>query len=227
MQAYHCAQMAQVCVWRNNRLNSFKRIDYIVEKYIISERSEPPHITSQWQKVIAKCQENQLHSEERLLLAMSSVDYVTSFELPFRLMLVRAPQLIDRLREKSEIFCTPAKMNGNRRGVVYSRFAGFSAPDEFQYRRTYKVFRNVAEDGTTASYHSITKQSDVPRERLRLALTSGLLVTALDALLFFGVQRIASDVAFLRKQGMHINLLHVSVFDSLTRTVRDIPAYVS
>lgn len=110
---------------------------------------------------------------------------------------------------------------------MYSRHADFSAPEDFQYRRTYKVFRIGAEGGTTSSYTSIAQQSDSPRERLRLALTSGLLVTALDVMLFFGVQRIASDVAIFLKQGMCLTLLHVSVYDSLTQTVRDVPAYLS
>ncbi|MGL9725071.1 MAG: DNA-binding protein, partial [Sodalis sp. (in: enterobacteria)] len=63
------------------------------------------------------------------------------------------------------------------------------------------------------------------RERLRLALTSGLLVTGLDALLFFGVQRLASDIAALRKNGLKIDLLHVEAFDSQTQQLREIPAY--
>lgn len=109
---------------------------------------------------------------------------------------------------------------------MYSRHADFSAPEDFQYRRTYKVFRSGAEGGTTSSYTSIAQQSDSPRERLRLALTSGLLVTALDAMLFFGVQRIASDVAIFRNQGMRLTLLQVSAFDDLTRTIREIPAYI-
>ena len=201
------------------------RIDYRIEKYQLTEASETPKIAAQWQQVINVCQQQKAGSTERLRIALQIVDYVTSFELPFRLMLIRAPQLIDKLREEGGIFSKSAKINGNKRCVVYSRHADFSAPEDFQYRRTYKVFRTGAEGGTTSSYTSITRQSDVPRERLRLALTSGLLVTALDAMLFFGVPRIASDVAIFRKQGMRLTLLHVSVYDSLTQTIRDIPAY--
>jgi len=201
------------------------RIDYRIEKYQLTEVSETPKIAAQWQQVINACQQQKAGSTERLRIALQTVDYVTSFELPFRLMLIRAPQLIDKLREEGEVFSKSAKLNGNKRCVVYSRHADFSAPDDFQYMRTYKVFRTGAEGGTTSSYTSITKQSDIPRERLRLALTSGLLVTALDAMLFFGVQRIASDVAIFRKQGMRLTLLHVSVYDSLTQTVRDVPTY--
>ncbi len=38
------------------------------------------------------------NSETRLRTALLNVDYATSFELPFRLLLIRAPQLVDRLR---------------------------------------------------------------------------------------------------------------------------------
>lgn len=38
--------------------------------------------------------------EERLRIALLNVDYVTSFELPFRLLLTRTPQLIDKLRKE-------------------------------------------------------------------------------------------------------------------------------
>ncbi|WP_439412558.1 hypothetical protein [Enterobacter ludwigii] len=109
---------------------------------------------------------------------------------------------------------------------MYSRHADFAAvPDSFQYQRTYKITRSGAVGGTTSRYTAITKQAAEPRERLRLALTSGLLVTALDALLFFGIQRVAADVQRLRAQGLNITLSHVLAFDSQTQTVREIPAY--
>lgn len=207
-------------------MSDLSRIDYHIEKYQLTEFSETPRLSMQWQQVINTCQQQKASSAERLRIALQTVDYITSFELPFRLMLIRAPQLIDRMKQKGGIYSKTAKVNGNKRCVVYSRHADFSAPDNFQYRRTYKVFRTGAEGGTTSSYTSIIQQSYSPRERLRLAFTSGLLVTALDALLFFGVQRIASDVAIFRKQGMRLMLSHASVFDSLTQTVRDVPSYV-
>ncbi|WP_337049997.1 DNA-binding protein [Serratia fonticola] len=202
------------------------RIDYIIEKHTITEQSETPRLAQQWQQVVATCQEQQADSLSRLKAAFATVDYLTSFELPFRLMLIRAPQLIDHLREDRKVYSQPVEINGRKRGVVYSRHADFTGvPKSFQYHRTCKLSRSGAAGGTTASYTAITKQTDVPRERLRLALTSGLLVTALDALLFFGIQRVAADVQRLRAQGMSILMLHVTAFDSQTQTVREIPAY--
>ncbi|EBZ1028308.1 DNA-binding protein, partial [Salmonella enterica subsp. enterica serovar Muenchen] len=46
---------------------------------------EPAHLTRQWAEVLQRCREQQAVPEERLRIALLSVDYVTSFELPFRL----------------------------------------------------------------------------------------------------------------------------------------------
>ncbi|MDX7527447.1 helix-turn-helix domain-containing protein, partial [Enterobacter hormaechei] len=64
-----------------------------------------------------------------------------------------------------------------------------------------------------------------PRERLKLALESGLDVTALDGLFWFGSQRIAADVLRLRKAGMRIATKQTMVSDNLTATVRNVPFY--
>lgn len=74
-------------------------------------------------------------------------------------------------------------------------------------------------------YIGIARQTTEPRNRLSLAFTPGLQITALDALLFFGVQRVASDVSVLRKEGLNIGLQHVNTFDSATQVVRPTPVY--
>lgn len=201
------------------------RIDYRMEKYQLTEASETPKIAAQWQQVINTCQQQKAGSTERLRIALQTVDYVTSFELPFRLLLVRAPQDIARLQQEMPFHSRPVKINGQKRGKLYSLKRDVVTPDEFRYSRRFKVFRSGAEGGTEASYLAIVKAADSPRERLRLALTSGLFVTALDGLLFFGVQRIAVDVMILRKQGMNISLTRADVFDNQTQTRREVPAY--
>ncbi len=40
---------------------------------------------------------------ERLRIALLNVDYVTSFELPFRLLLTRTPQMIDSVRREWQL----------------------------------------------------------------------------------------------------------------------------
>ena len=198
-----------------------QRIDYQIALNHITDASETPHQAKQWFIV------QQQHAGEiaRVRLALHSLPYVTSYELPFRLLLIRAPQAIEKLRDELTIHSRRIEINGSKRGVLYSLDANIAAPAAFHYTRKFTVFRSGAEGGTENSYTRIARQVSLPRERLRLALTSGLLVTALDALLFFGVQRLASDIAALRKVGLKIDLLHVEAFDSQTQQLREIPAY--
>lgn len=57
---------------------------------------------------------------------------------------------------------------------------------------------------TTRCFTDIAGQVKAPTARLKLALESGLIVTALDGLFWLGIQRIAADVQRLRQSGMTI-----------------------
>ena len=86
--------------------------------------------------------------------------------------------------------------------------------------------RRLDPTGVTARpYQQIAKDVKVPRERLRLAMESGLQVTALDGLFWFGIQRIAADVQRLRKSGMAITTSETEASDNLTGTTRRMPVY--
>ena len=65
------------------------RIDYLADKYSFTERNESPRLRRQWQDVLEECRLTEAGPEERLRIALLNVDYVTSFELPFRLLLTR------------------------------------------------------------------------------------------------------------------------------------------
>jgi hypothetical protein len=88
------------------------RVDYQIEKYLLTEAAEPERLTRQWAEVLEECREQKSGAEDRLRLALLNVDYVTSFELPFRLLLTRAPQLIDAVRKSfssvRKMFCLTA-----------------------------------------------------------------------------------------------------------------------
>ncbi|WP_368541894.1 helix-turn-helix domain-containing protein [Enterobacter soli] len=202
------------------------RVDYHIEKYLLTEAAEPERLTRQWAEVLEECREQKSGAEERLRSALLNVDYVTSFELPFRLLLTRAPQLIDAVRDELQISQKNVLFNGKRFGCVYSlkmNLAGI--PDEFSYHLKTRIQRSDAGGSSEAPYRQIAQQVKAPRERLRLALESGLSVTALDGLFWFGIQRIAADVQRLRKSGMRIVTSEAEVFDSLTGTVRRVPVY--
>lgn len=203
-----------------------KRIDYQIEKYVFSDIGESPRITRQWAEVAGECLQQKAGSEERLRIALLNVDYVTSFELPFRLLLIRAPQLIDRLREELSINQKSVTINGKNRGCVYSLTTDLSkAPDSFRYRFSNRIQRVEPSGPTAAPYLEIAKQTKEPRERLRLALAAGLEINALDGLFWLSIQRIAADVSVLRKAGMVIVTSEIEVFDTLTGTVRRISSY--
>ena len=202
------------------------RVDYQIEKYLFTEAAEPERLTRQWAEVMEECREQQSGAEERLRLALLNVDYVTSFELPFRLLLTRAPQLIDGIRNELQLSQKIVLFTGKRFGCGYSLKMNLDGiPDEFSYHLKTRIQRTDSEGGSEVPYRQIAQQVKAPRERLKLALENGLAVTALDGLFWFGIQRIAADVQRLRKTGMRIVTSETVVFDTLTKTSRQIPVY--
>ena len=203
-----------------------KRIDYHLEKYQFSCADESPRQTRQWADVLEECRQVKAGAEERLRIALLNVDYVTSFELPFRLLLLRTPQLIAGLRDELQLNQKDAIFNGKRFGCVWSLKTDLSAiPDAFHYHLVTRI-RRVSPDGVSAvPFQQIAKEVKSPRERIRRALEAGLPVTALDALFWFGCQRMAADVLRLRKTGMVIATSETDVFDTLTGTTRRVPVY--
>lgn len=190
------------------------------------ETSEPAHLTRQWAEVLQACRKQQAVPEERLRIALLSLDYVTSFELPFRLLLTRAPQLIAGLRENLPLSQKNVLFNGKNFGCVYSLKADISGvPDEFHYHLSHRIRRMTSAGSTEAPYRQIAKEVKAPLKRLERALASGLEVTALDGLFWFGCQRLAVDILRLRKSGMRIATAVKMVSDNITGTTRDIPVY--
>ncbi len=91
-----------------------ERIDYETEKYSFTEATESSRLTGQWADVITECRELKAGPQERLRIALLNVDYVTSFELPFRLLLLRTPQLIASVREELQLSQKNVIFNGKR-----------------------------------------------------------------------------------------------------------------
>lgn len=202
------------------------KIDYQIEKYSFADVAGTPRLAQQWRDVLDECRQLNTGAEERLRIALLNVDYVTSFELPFRLLLTRAPQLIAALRDEFSLAQKNVVFNGKRFGCVYSLKTDLHAiPDTFQYRLATRIRRIDPTGATAAPYQQIAKEIKAPRERLKQALESGLQVTALDGLFWFGLQRIAADVLRLRKSGMAIATAETEVFDDLTGTTRLMPIY--
>jgi hypothetical protein len=203
-----------------------KRIHYQIHKYQFTEVNESARMASQWSDVLNMCRHVHAGAEERLRIALLNVDYVTSFELPFRLQLTRVPQLMEQLRGEMTFNRKAITVGDNRYGCVYSlSISTDNIPDQFHYRFVHRIHRMVAGEMTTSPYQEIARQTKSQRERLKLALEAGLLVTALDGLFWFGIQRIAADISRLRASGMSISTSEVEAFDTMTETTRFIPAY--
>ncbi|HBA7794704.1 TPA: DNA-binding protein [Escherichia coli] len=204
------------------------RIDYLADKYCFTELNESPRLRLQWQDVLEECRQTEAGPEERLRIALLNVDYVTSFELPFRLLLTRTPQMIAALREEWDVSQKNVVFNDKRFGCVYSLKTSLSGvPDTFRYHLSHRIRRVVANENTSSPYQQIAREVKAHGERLKYALETGLQVTALDGLFWFGSQRIAADVLRLRKYGMRIATASVDVYDNITGTTRHIPVYYS
>ncbi len=204
------------------------RIDYLADKNCFTELNESPRLRRQWQDVLEECRQTEAGPEERLRIALLNVDYVTSFELPFRLLLTRTPQLIAALREAWDISQKNVVFNDKRFGCVYNLKASLSGgPDTFRYHLSHRIRRVVANENTSSPYQLIAREVKAPRQRLKYALETGLQVSALDGLFWFGSQRIAADILRLRKYGMRIATASVDVYDNITGTTRHIPVYYS
>ena len=121
-----------------------ERIDYHIEKYQFRARNESPRLMRQWADVMRECRETGAGARERLRTALLNVDYVTSFELPFRLLLTRTPQMIDTLRREWLLSQKKALFNGRQRGCVYSLQNDLSGvPDSFSYSLATRIRRSV------------------------------------------------------------------------------------
>lgn len=135
------------------------RIDYDIEKYQFTEAGETPRLREQWREVYLECRQLRAGAEERLRIALLNVDYVTSFELPFRLLLVRAPQLIADVRETLQLSRKAAVFNGKRYGCVYSLKQDLQAvPEAFHYRLANRIRRVDATGLTAAPYQQIARE---------------------------------------------------------------------
>ena len=49
------------------------RVDYQIEKYLLTEAAEPERLTRQWAEVLEECREQKAGAEERLRLALLKI----------------------------------------------------------------------------------------------------------------------------------------------------------
>lgn len=129
------------------------------------------------------------------------------------------PDSEDRFKERSVIFPALVVVYAIRNPVISLAYL------RYRYHLSHRIRRVVANENTSLPYQQIAQEVKAPRERLKYALETGLQVTALDGLFWFGSQRIAADIQRLRKSGMRITTSAISVYDSITATRRLFPVY--
>lgn len=121
-----------------------EHIDYQIEKYQFRARNESPRLMRQWEDVMRECRDTGAGARERLRIALLNVDYVTSFELPFRLLLTRTPQMIDSVRREWQLSQKKVVFNERPRVCVYSLQNDLSGvPDSFSYSLATRIRRSV------------------------------------------------------------------------------------
>ena len=117
--------------------------------------------------MLNECRQLKAGPGERLRIALLNVDYVTSFELPFRLMLIRTPQLIAGLRDELQLIQKNVIFNGKRYACVWSLKSDLNnVPDVFQYRLVTRIRRECPEGTTAAAFQQMARDVKTPRERL-------------------------------------------------------------
>lgn len=145
----------------NNRISYRVTVDisYQIEKYCFTEIREPVHLNRLWANVLQRCREQRSVPEERVRLVLMNVEYVTSFELPFRLLLLRAPQLFAEVKERQKLSQKNVLFSGKRFGCVYSMKTDMSMlQDEFQYHLSHRIRRVISAGSTETPYQKVAKE---------------------------------------------------------------------
>lgn len=191
------------------------KIHYDIQHINVKSDKESTQLTQQWQQVLQICREESLGEMARARLAFNLVDYITSEDLPFRLLITRAPQAMAAIGEEVNVYKEHRVINGKQSGMVYAKSEQM-LPREIHYTDQFVATRYV--DGLTRPLSSAS---------LIDCLKAGEIITPLDGILFLGCKRIASDISRLKKSApdMNINMKRIEVSDSFTGTSRKMASY--
>ena len=181
-------------------------IHYELSKINVVANGEVPRISAQWENVMSMCSERGLSEIERARLAFNMVDYITSEDLPLRLLITRAPQVMAKIAEETKVHREIRKIN-SKNGTFYSR-SKLILPNELEYRSSYSARRII--NGTAKALSS---------RNLLNCLEKGDTVTTIDGILFLGLKRIASDIAKIKAKNsdLSIDMKRIEVFDSFNK----------
>ncbi|MDK9756885.1 hypothetical protein KIV40_16090, partial [Vibrio sp. D173a] len=163
------------------------KIHYDIQHMKVKSDKESAQLTQQWQQVIQICRDEFLGEMARARLAFNLVDYITSEDLPFRLLITRAPQAMAAIGEEVKVYKEHRVINGRQSGIVYAKSEQM-LPKEIHYTNHFLATRYV---------NGLTRPLSSPS--LIDCLKTGEIITPLDGLLFLNCKRIASDISRLKK----------------------------
>lgn len=190
-------------------------IHYDIQRLQVEVDKESNSLTQQWQNVMNIVNSESYGELARARLAFNLVDYITSDDLPLRLLISRAPQAMAKIADETSVYKEHRVINNKKTGVVYSRSEQM-IPKTLNYNAQYTAQRIV--DGTSQSLRS---------NNLLKCLEAGDTLTPLDGVLFLQCKRIASDIEKLKKRHTHLNIemKRIDVSDSFTGTTRKMASY--
>ena len=190
-------------------------IHYDIQRLQVEVDKESKSLTQQWQNVMNIVTNESYGELSRARLAFNLVDYITSDDLPLRLLITRAPQAMAKIAEETKVHKESRVINGKKSGIVYSRSEQM-IPKALNYNAQYTAQKIV--EGKNRSLSS---------DKLLDCLNAGDILTPLDGILFLGCKRIASNIAKLKKQhpSLDITMEIVEVSDSFTGTTRKMASY--
>ena len=190
-------------------------IHYDIQRLQVEVDKESKSLTQQWQNVMNIVTNESYGELARARLAFNLVDYITSDDLPLRLLITRAPQAMAKIAEETKVHKESRVINGKKSGIVYSRSEQM-IPKAVNYNAQYTAQRFV--EG---------KSQSLSANNLLGCLEAGDTLTPLDGLLFLQCKRIASDMARLKKRHSHLNIemKRIEVSDSFTGTTRKMASY--
>ncbi|CAK1802733.1 conserved hypothetical protein [Vibrio crassostreae] len=192
-----------------------KKIHYDIQKIKVRSDKESARLTNQWEQVLQICREKSLGEIARARLAFNLVDYITSEDLPFRLLITCAPQAMATIGEETRVYKEHRVINGKQTGMIYAKSEQM-LPREIRYTNEFVATRYVDGIKTPLSATSLVD-----------CLKAGEVITPLDGILFLGCKRIAIDIARLKKvePTMNINMTRIEVSDNFTGTTRKMASY--
>lgn len=191
------------------------KIHYDIHSYKVRSDKESLSLTSQWQQVLQICREKPLGELARARLAFNMVDYITSEDLPFRLLITRAPQAMAAIAEETIVYKEHRTINGKQSGMVYSKNEQI-IPKDITYTTEFAATRYI---------NGITRV--LPMTSLTECLEAKEIITPLDGILFLNCKRIASNISRLKKRETSLVpiMKRIEVSDSFTGTSRSMASY--